>query len=125
MSDKKPLSVILIPTLNFFSGIPCFFLSTEIYNSTFNVVSGINPEINFTKIGIFQIFYAFTLILLYKKSKETYFSFLSFFALYEFISFAFTIYAFSIFQIPHILFTAFFHLGFFTLLIYERKLFKK
>ena len=125
MSDKKPLSVILIPTLNFFSGIPCFFLSTEIYNSTFNVVSGINPEINFIKIGIFQIFYAFTLILLYKKSKETYFSFLSFFALYEFISFIFSIYTFSIFQIPHILFTAFFHLGFFTLLIYERKLFKK
>ena len=125
MNEKKPLSVIVIPTLNFFSGIPCFFLSTQIYNSTFNAVSVINPEINFIKIGIFQIFYAMLLILLYKKSKETYFSFLSFFAFYELISFVFSIYAFSIFQIPHILFTAFFHLGFFTLLIYERKLFKK
>ena len=125
MNKKKPLSVIVIPTLNFFSGIPCFFLNTQIYSSTFNSVSVINPEFNIIKIGIFQIFYGLTLILLYKKSKETYFSFLSFFALYEFISFAFTIYAFSIFQIPHILFTAFFHLGFFTLLIYERKFFKK
>ena len=125
MNKKKPLSVIVIPTLNFFSGIPCFFLNTQIYSSTFNSVSVINPEFNIIKIGIFQIFYGLTLILLYKKSKETYFSFLSFFASYEFISFVFSIYTFSVFQVPHILFTAFFHLGFFTLLIYERKLFRK
>ena len=125
MNDKKPLSVILIPTVNLFSGIPCFFLSSQIYNTTFNTVSVINPEFNIIKIGIFQIFYALTLILLYKKSNENYFSLLGFFALYEIISFAFSIYTFSVFQVPHILFTAFFHLGFFTLLIYERKLFKK
>ena len=125
MNDKKPLSVIVIPTVNLFSGIPCFFLSTQIYNSTFNVVSVINPEFNIIKIGIFQILYALTLILLYKKSKENYFSLLSLFATYEFISFIFSIYTFSVFQVSHILFTAIFHLGFFTLLIYERKLFIK
>ena len=125
MNDKKPLSVIVIPTVNLFSGIPCFFLSTQIYNSTFNAVSVINPEFNIIKIGIFQILYALTIIMLYKKSKENYFSLLSLFATYEFISFIFSIYTFSFFHVSHILFTAFFHLGFFTLLIYERKLFRK
>ena len=70
MNDKKPLSVIVIPTVNLFSGIPCFFLSTQIYNSTFNAVSVINPEFNIIKIGIFEIFYALTLVLLYRKFKR-------------------------------------------------------
>tara|TARA_X000000368_G_scaffold411141_1_gene395578 strand:+ start:55 stop:441 length:387 start_codon:yes stop_codon:yes gene_type:complete len=124
INKKIPISSIILPFLYGFSGIVCLLYSSEIYTTTFQVISVFNPEFNIVKIGSFHIIYAFIIRIVYTKSLTTYFSIIPFLALYEFVTFGLDIYLFTFNQVAHILYTAVFHFGLFVLLIYERRIFK-
>jgi len=125
LKDKIPVSGIVLPFLYAFSGVVCIIFSVEIYNSAFTINTALIPEHNIIKIGFFHFIYACILRLLFVKSRDVYISLLLVFAFYEFGTFCLDTYIFILHKIPHILYTAVFHLGLFTLLIYERKLFRK
>jgi len=125
LKDKIPISGIVLPFLYGFSGVICMIFSSEIYNSSFIVNTPLNPEHNIIKIGFFHFTYACLLRLLFVKYRDVYISLLLVFAFYEIGTFCLDTHVFILNKIPHILYTAVFHLGLFTLLMYERKLFRK
>ena len=125
LKDKIPVSGIVLPFLYAFSGLVCMFFSVEIYNSSFTINTVLIPEHNIIKIGFFHLTYACILRLLFVKSRDVYISLLLVFAFYEIGTFCLDTHIFILHKIPHVLYTAVFHFGLFTLLMYERKLFSK
>jgi len=125
LKNKIPISGIVLPFLYGFSGVICMFFSEEIYNAAFTVNTVLIPEPNIIKIGFFHLIYACILRLLFIKSRDIYISLLLVFAFYEIGTFCLDTHIFILHKIPHILYTAVFHFGLFTLLMYERKLFRK
>lgn len=124
IKKRIPVSSLVLPFLYGLSGIFCIFYSSEIYTTSFQVISVFNPELNIVKIGLFHIVYALLIRLVYLKSDTVYITILPVLALYEMGTFFLDIYLFSLNQVPHILYTSVFHFGLFILLIYERKIFR-
>ena len=125
LKDKIPITGIILPFLYGFSGVICMIFSEEIYNSSFTANTGFIPEHNIMKIGFFHVIYACIVRLLFIKSRDVYISLLLVFAFYEIGTFCLDTHIFILHKIPHVLYTAVFHLGLFTLLMYERKLFRR
>jgi len=125
LKDKIPITGIILPFLYGFSGVICMVFSEEIYNSSFTANTEFIPEHNIMKIGFFHVIYACILRLLFVKSRDVYISLLLVFAFYEIGTFCLDTHIFILHKIPHVLYTAVFHFGLFTLLMYERKLFSK
>ena len=125
LKDKIPISGIVLPFLYGFSGVICMIFSVEVNNSIFTIDSLLTPEHNIMKIGFFHFIYACIIRLLFVKFREVYISLLLVFAFYEIGTFCLDTHIFILHSIPHILYTAVFHLGLFTLLMYERRLFKR
>ena len=124
IKKRIPVSSLVLPFLYGLSGIFCIFCSSEIYTTSFQVISVFNPELNIVKIGLFHIVYALLIRLVYLKSNTSYITILPVLALYELGTFFLDIYLFSLNLVPHILYTSVFHFGLFILLIYERKIFR-
>jgi len=124
IKKRIPISALVLPFLYGISGIVCILFSSEIYTTSFQVISVFNPETNIVKIGFFHLIYAFLIRTVYLKSITTYISILSFLAIYELGTFGLDIYVFYLNHAPHILYTSVFHLGLFILLLYERRIFK-
>lgn len=124
IKKKIPVSSLVLPFLYGLSGFFCIFFSSEIYTSSFQVISVFNPELNIVKVGLFHIVYALLIRLVYLKSNTAYITILPVLALYELCTFFLDIYLFSLNQVLHILYTSVFHFSLFILLIYERKIFK-
>ena len=124
IKKKIPVSSIVVPVIYTIYALSNFFLSNEIYESTYDSVSQFLIEPNIFRIGMFNLIYALIIVKVYKTSFESYYSLLSIFALNEFLMFTYKIYLFTEFPFSHILYSAVFNFGFFILFLYERKIFK-
>ena len=124
IKKKIPVSSIVVPVIYTITAISHFFLSDQIYESTYDVVSPFLIEPNIFRIGIFSFIYALLIVKVYRSSFKTYYSLLPIFAFHEFLMFIYKIYLFTEFPFSHILYSAVFNFGFFILFLYERKIFK-
>tara|TARA_B100000035_G_scaffold225875_1_gene194330 strand:- start:757 stop:1143 length:387 start_codon:yes stop_codon:yes gene_type:complete len=124
IKKKIPVSYIVVPVIYIITAISHFFLSNQIYQSTYDAVSPFFIEPNIFRIGIFNLIYALVIIKVFKSSFKTYYSLLPIFAFHEFLMFCYKIYLFTEFPFSHILYSAVFNFGFFILFMYERKIFK-
>ena len=125
LKNKIPISGIVLPVLYGFAAIMCFLFSAEIFSASFLVEPIFKPEFNTLKAGLFNLIYALIIRVVFVKFRDTYLYIIPILALYELGTFVLDIWVFYSFNVSHILYTAVFHLGLFTLLMYERKLFKK
>ena len=125
MNNRFPVSGIILPLIYLFSAVSCILFSSEIYESTFNIVSVFDHEFNIFQIGIWNLFYAIILRILFVKYQEVYLDLLWIFALLEFVLLSNSLYVFYEFRIQHILYASVIHFGFLYLLIHERRIFKK
>tara|TARA_B100000482_G_scaffold178995_1_gene150464 strand:+ start:876 stop:1265 length:390 start_codon:yes stop_codon:yes gene_type:complete len=125
LKNKIPISGIVLPFLYAFSSIVCFIYSEEIFSATYLKDALLSPEFQILKIGLFHLIFALIIRLIFVKFRDAYIFIIPILALYELLSFGLDLFIFSQFQVQHILYTGFFHLGLFTLLMYERKLFRR
>ena len=125
LKNKIPISGIVLPFLYGFGAIMCFLFSAEIFSASFLVEPIFDPEFNTLKVGLFNLTYALIIRVVFVNFRDTYIYIIPILALYELGTFMLDIWVFYCVHVPHVLYTAVFHFGLFTLLMYERKLFRK
>ena len=125
LKDKIPISGIVLPFLYGFAAIMCFLFSAEIFSTSFLVEPIFDPEFNTLKVGLFNLIYALIIRVVFVNFRDTYLYIIPILALYELGTFVLDVWVFYCVHVPYILYTAVFHFGLFTLLMYERKLFRK